>query len=310
MKLKLLLLGCIAAGFGLASCNLDSDENDNYMNGQYSCCNLVIPSEGGDAFATRANYTMSFYYLNGTAALTTNNLSLGYGNLTFTTNAMPTETKLYDVNGKTLDVTSFSGGKVSDNGVTVTNVKGYLSSIFNVISTNDPINPAYKFTAMIPIIMSYNVNYDYTVKTFMPDAIYTGTTNIRAVGSQADPFTNDGVRYRVVMSNDLKKADIIFYNAKFDERMPVTINFVLQNLDITFNKGGYIISGKDLIPQLYEASGLTPVPDYKITNFLLTNASDDLTVANIMYTVNMERTGTQYNGDFQGYYALTGPIEK
>lgn len=308
MKLKFLLLGCIAAGIGLSSCNLDSDEDDNYMNGQYSCCNLVIPSEGGDAFATRANYTMSFYYLNGTATLTTNNLSLGYGNLAFTTNAMPTETKLYDVNGKTLDVTSFSGGKASDNGVTVTNVNGYLSSIVNVLGTNDPINPAYKFTAMIPIIASYNVNYDYTVKTFMSDAIYTGTTNIKSVGSTANPFTNDGIRYRVVMSTDLKKADIIFYNAKFADRMPVTINFVLQNLDVTFNKSGYIISGKNLIPQLYEATGLTPAPNYEVTEFQFINTSDDLTVGTAMYTVSMG--GAQYNGDFQGYYALTGPIEK
>lgn len=304
MKIKNLILGI--AGFGLvfSSCNLDSENEDNYTSGTYKCANLVVNS-AGDAFASNATYSMMFYYLDGTLSATTGDLNLGgSSNVSFTTNAMPCETRLYDVNGTALDVTTFSGGTANAGGQQVTNLSGFLSSIVNWLSTNDPVNPAYKFVAQIPVVMSYNVGNAYTVKTFMPDAIYTGTTRIATVGSPAEPFTNDGVRYRVIFSSDYKKADVIFYNAKFAEAMPVTINFVLQNLDVEFNRNGYVISGKDLTPSLYESDGLTPAPNYQITSFEFINASDDLTVGTAMYTVQIGKA--QYNGDFTGYYCLSG----
>lgn len=302
MKVKSLLALVAIASLSLSSCNLDTDEDNNYMTGTYSCCNLVIP-EDGNAFATIASYSMTYYYTAGTASLATTNLSLGYGTLGFTTNNMNINTKYYAVDGKQVDVTSFSGGSANNNGTLVQNVNGYVSSIVNMLGTNDPINPLYKFTARIPIVVSYNVNYDYTVKTFQPDAIYTGVTNIQTVGSSAAPFTNDGIRYRVYLSADLNKADIIFYNAKFASAMPVTINFVLQGLDVTYNKNGYVISGENITPSLYEANGLTPAPNYVFTKFEFLNTSDDLTVGNAFYTVKIGEA--QYNGDFQGAYTYS-----
>lgn len=306
MKIKILLSGIAAMALSFSSCNLDTDDDNNYMTGTYPCCNLVIP-ENGDAFATTANYSMAFYYTSGTASLATTNLSLGYGTMAFTTNNMDVDTKYYEYNGKNADVTSFSGGYANMNGVTVQNVNGCVSSVINMVSTNDPQNPDYIFTPRIAMIASYTANYDYTVKTFMPDAIYTGTTNIQTAGSTSAPFTNDGVKYRVIFSQDLKKADIIFYNAKFASAMPVTINFVLQNLDVKYNKNGYEITGENITPQLYEASGLTPAPRYQITSFQFQNTSSDLTTGSALYTVQIG--DAVYYGDFQGFYALTGPRE-
>lgn len=302
MKINSLLFGLLTASISFSSCNLDSDEDDNYMNNQYACCNLVVPTKG-DPFATRANYTMSLYYTDGTISVATNNLSLGNGNKSFTTHTMPCDTKYYVFNGQNLDVTSFSGGFANNGEIVVQNVSGYLSSIFNVLGTNDPIHPEYKFVPQIPVIMSYNVNNAYTVKTFMADAIYTGNTRISTAAAPSAPFETDAIRYRVVFDYDLKKADIIFYNAKFAERMPVTINFIVEDLDVTFNNNGYVLSGRNLTPQLYEGNAWTPAPNYKFVNFEFMNTSDNLTMANATYTVEMGQA--QYQGDFQGYYALT-----
>lgn len=306
MKIKLLLSSFAAIALSLSSCNLDTDEEDNYMTGSYTCCNLVIPSNG-NAFATNGNYSMAFYFNSGTASLSSTNLNLGNGTMSFTTNNMPTDTKYYEYNGKTLDVTYFSGGYSNKEGAMVENVNGYLSSIVNVLSTNDPENPAYPFTSRIAFVSTYKVNDDFTVKTFMPDAIYTGTTNIQTAGSSELPFSNDEVKYRIVFSKDFNKADVIFYNAKFASAMPVTINFVLQNLNVEYNKNGYIISGENLTPQLYEASGLTPAPRYQITSFKFQNTSDDLTIGSALYTVQIGEN--QYYGDFQGFYTLSGKSE-
>ena len=312
MKISKLLLASLFFGTALTSCNLETDEKDNYTNGTFKCCNQVIPANG-NTFATYAEYTLSFYLNTGNVSISTNSLNLGATTASFNTNIMDSETRYYTVDGRTLDVTSFSGGSANGNGANVQNLQGFTTSIFNIVSTNDPQNPAYPFTAYFPLVMSYTLNHDYTVKTFMPDAVYTGTTHIRSVGGTMAPFANDDIRYRIVFSqapeSSLKKADIIFYNARFAAAMPVTINFVLQGLDVTYTKNGYIISnadGKPVVPQLYEASGLTPVEGYQFNSFEFINSSDDLTMANAMYTVQIDNkyTGTAiYSGDFSGYYA-------
>lgn len=304
MKTKALFLGIIGLGMAMSSCNLDNDNDSNYMTGTYDCCNLVIPADGGNASASAGSYNMAFYYMSGTMTAATSNLNLGFGTFGFTTNEMDSETRYYDVNGKTLDVTSFSGGMANSNGISVQNLKGYLTSIVNLLNTNDPVNPAYKFIGRVPVVMSYTVNYDYTVKTFMPDAIYSGTTHIATAGSTEEPYTNPDIRYRVIFDTDFKKADIIFYDAKFSPMMPRSIYFVLQDLNVEFTKNGYKITGKDLIPDLYEANGLTPAPNYPFTEFEFINTSDDLTTATCNYTVQIGPA--QYYGDFQGYYCLTG----
>lgn len=298
MKLNKLLLATLCMGTFMASCNLETDDEDNYMTGTYPCCNLVIP-DAGDAFATNATYNMAFYYISGNVSVSTSNLSLGYGNFAFTTNIMPCETKLYDVNGSTLDVTTFGTGSADMNGVLVQNLKGYVSSIVNGLSTNDPVTPLYKFTLRVPPVLSYKVNHDYTVKTFMPDAIYTGQTSISTMGSSDAPFTSKDIKYRVVFANDLKTADVIFYNAKFAEMMPITINFVLKDLDVKYTKNGYTISGTNLVPYMLEGNSLTEYPNYTFTSFNFTNTSPDLTVGAADYVV-MNR----YAGSFQGYYVM------
>lgn len=307
MNLKTLILGLAGCGLALTSCNLDNDNEDNYTMGSYQCCNLVA-SDHGEAFATKASYTLTFYYLNDKLSVTTNDLNLGYGNLGFSTGMMNCKTSLYNVNGATLDATTFSSGSAVGDGLSVQNVNGFITSMVNILGTNDPTNPDYKWTSRIPLVANYVVNNEYTVKTFMPDAIYSGTTNVFSQGSEAEPFTNDGIRYRIVFQENLKKADLIFYNAKFAEKMPITINFILKDLDVTYNRNGYVISGKNIEPLLNEGNDWTPAPSFPFKSFEFINTSSDLTTGTAQYTVQV--FGQPYTCSFNGFYCLSGKTQE
>ena len=306
MKLNNLLLGVLGLTASLSSCN--SGENVAEFTSEFLCCNLVV-SNDGKANASHSKYRLGFDMTDGELNVATSTLDLGgTENYSFTSSMMKSNTTYGSVdwiNGR-LDITSFSGGSAKTGQISVSNLKGVTSSVVNIINTNDPKVPGYAFTPYYPLIMSYSVNDQYTVKTFMSDAVYTGTTTIRTVGG-ANEFSNNGVRYRIVMNSKLNKADVIFYDAKFAEAMPRTIQFVLKDMDLTFNKSGYIITNpnnESVTPYLVDGEeGLTPAPSYQITNFLLSNVSDDLTVANINYTVQIGQA--QYLGEFSGFYALT-----
>ena len=317
MKIKLLTLPLMLGSLGLTSCNLNNEPTSNYQQIPFKVCNLVMPSQG-DSFATPGNYTLTYYYYDGNMTVGTSDLSLGVGTVSFITSAMPYNAQAYTSTGQDyMEVITFKGGIFNENGLTVNNLTGYTSQIANIPPAVEMNQPLYPTTFNVPLVLQYDLNHDYKVKTFMQDATYKGKTTIRT-NSTGDTFTNDGVLYRVYFKAGLNKADVVFYNAKFAENMPVTINFVLQDLTVNYTKTGYSISipmGQTVIPQMLSKDGLTPFPSYQFSSFLLNNSSDDLTTATVDYWINSVRTaddGTanvveRYNGTFSGSYVQDGP---
>lgn len=305
MKINKLLLSILGLGMVMTSCNLDSDDEDNFQTWTMPCANLVIP-DNGEVFAEDATYVLTFFYMSENLTVATSNLDLGTGkNYSFVTPYINYTTQVYNFNGAPAAVNSFKGGQANENNLTVRNINGYTTTLWNYISTQENPNkyPDYKWVSYTPLVMSYTVNSEYTVKTFLPDAIYTGKTIIPSPDGTDDNFVNDKIRYRVVFHDDYKKADIIFYNANFGHGMPVTIEFLLKNLDVAYNKNGYIISGNDLVPSLYQESvGWIENQGFPFKKFELINTSDDLTVATVFYTVSV--MGKSYNCSFNGAYAF------
>lgn len=311
IKINKALIAAVVGATALTSCNLDNDPSDNYFTNTYNCCNLVIPANG-IPYATRTGYSISYYINSGEATVGTNLLNLGANNYSFVSPMMKAVTDYYNVNGQPLDVTSFSAQGFNQNGLVIKNLKGYTSSIVNIVSTNDPEVPDYTFTPYIPLVMSYTVNDDYTVKTFMKDAIYTGSTTINTVG-EGESFTNDDIKMRVLFNDKLDKADVIFYNARFSQNMPYPITFVLKNLDVSYTSAGYNTAagykisnpdGQPVTPWMLEGSGLTEYPAYQFTSFEFVNTSENLTTGQAMYTVQIGQK--QYLGTFGGSYVSNG----
>lgn len=299
---KIILTGMLGLCVALSSCSLDNDDDNNYFTNNYRCANLVIPSTGNTTMQD-ASYSLTIYPLSSTLNVTTSDLVINGTKYVFATNAMEAKTSLFSYEGNNYDITYFSGGTAAASGLDVTNLQGFLSSKFNILGTNDPANPAYVFRPFTPLVMSYTVNGSNTVKTFAPDAIYTGVTSITTVGSTDAPFTNDGIRYRVIFKEDYSKADVILYNANFASNMPVTINCILEDLTVAVNKDGYSIMGSNIVPSLYDETGLTPAPGFPFASFQLDNNSSDLSTAAIQYTVQIGPA--RYDGTFTGKYVFT-----
>lgn len=305
MKLKLYHSLLLVGALGMTSCNLDVDNSKNYETRTFNTCNLVIPAQG-EAMASTGSYSMTIYPYENQLKLSTTDLNLD-GNLTgFATSNMKASFNTY-VDGLTYyEVIDFSGGLSNTTGVTISNLKGFSSYFANFPFQSDPIIPGYPTTFFVPFVTQYEINGNYTVKTFMRDAIYDGMTTITTL-SDGSQYINEDIRYRVFFNDDFKTADVIFYTAKFAPNMPITIYFVLEDLEVNFNRNGYTISipaGEKVIPQWLEGGSLTPFPAYQFSRFMLTTANDELTSVMINYTV--ESGNNTFNVSFQGAYVTDG----
>lgn len=291
MKIKLLTIPFLALSMGLTSCNLNTDEDNNYFTGNYSVVNLISPEDGAP-FASKGDYLFTYYTYSENLSITTKNLNLGYNTLNFVTAQLPYSLSI--VGPQSGFVFSGSG---SANGASVSNLSGYTSSYVNLPPESLTDYPFYVYS---PLVMKYTVNHDYTVRTFLADAIYNGNTSVTTQAT-GDVYKFDNALYRVIFHEDFKKADVIIINAKFAENMPGAITCLIKDLDVTFNKNGYSIDapGK-VIPYNYESNGWTSMDTRPFTSFHLNTSSDDLTNITVNYTVQMGPMN--FICDFNGIY--------
>ena len=320
MKKSLLYLSSLALLISLGSCNLDTDDSNNYQTIPYSTCNLVIPQDG-EAFATPANYVMAYYYNSRTVTVSSTNLNLtGSGASPFTTNAMPFSASAFQTEWVNYtEVTTFSGNPGSSSGVNITNLSGYTSRLMTADPGVLPNIPAYPFTINMNLVMRYTADGTYNVYTFAPDAIFYGKTTVNTLGAAMEPYTSDETLYRVMFDKEMKKADILFLNAKFNERMPSKrINFLVKDLDVVYSKSGYSIQmpaeTEYIIPEYYEGSSFTPYPSYRFTSFNLSSSvSNNLTEATANFNLEYymgENLAARYNCTFSGSYVTDGSSEE
>lgn len=310
MKLKFLSLSLIVPAL-LASCNLNNDDDSNYQKFTYSTCNLVIPADG-NAFPSNDAYVLYYYPYSSTVTVSSTALSLGVGSAPFTTANMHYDVAAYGDAGAVYTVTKFSGGSALDGNVSISNLSGFTSEIVNTVPSHIS---EYPFVWNPAIVMQYTANYDYTVKTFSTDAVYNGLTSLTTLNSENPPYDNDQGLYRVVFHTDLKKADVIFYNAKFADRMP-SQTFIVKDLEVVYTKNSYMIrmpEGSDgIVPLRQEGQGgqFTPYPSYVFTQFQLAPSTSDLTGVMINYSIDNSYDGkvvAQYRGTFNGFYTYSGP---
>lgn len=145
-------------------------------------------------------------------------------------------------------------------------------------------------------LVTLNIDDRYKVQTFNANAVYPGTTATWYVANdQRVEYTDQNVVYMVSMDLAKKKAEVMIQNGKFAAQMPAISLMKIENLDIEYVHGGYIIKGTDIVPSVAEGSSFTPNPAYVFDQFTLRPMSDDLT------TVAMDfKVGGRFNGTFTG----------
>lgn len=320
MKKTLLASGAITLLFALTSCNLENSDSDNYLSVPYPAINLVIPQDG-NAFAAADYYTLVYYPFSATVTINSQALSLGVGNAPFTTSPIPYTAAAFtnEAGVGVFEVTKFNGGTGTYNGTYISNLSGYTSQLVKLLPETVPDFPMYPYNANVKnsaLVMNYTANHDYNVFTFSGDAVYSGTTSVVSLDGTTAPYSNNETLYRVIFHTDLKQADVLFCNAKFNERMPSNrINFLIKNLDVTFKKNGYSINmpadTDEIVPLYFEGGSFTPYEMYRFKRFNFDSyTSSHLTEAQINFDLNMmtgENVAARYNCSFNGSYVVDGP---
>jgi hypothetical protein len=308
MKHSLVFGTALAAALVFSSCLKDNDVNSATNTVTIPAFNLYTPISGMAVPSTGlAYYSFSTAFPEQTITIDVDNMSLpGGGTGGFKTAAMPFAQGQMSVDGMNCLTLAFSSENAGVSGNRVTDLNALVTQA--VYAPGDQEIPGYKRlipgTTLQYVVMQYNLNDTWRVRTFWPDMTFRGSTTTTYPEDMTDPsgskltFQNDDIAYRVVMELTKEyaltgKADIIFYNAKFAPKAP-EITVVLKNLDVKFSSAGYTLSGKDLIPYMVESGALQETPRFKF-NSISVDCTSDLTTSIITYQV-----AGVYNGRFQG----------
>lgn len=289
------LLSLIAVGglcVGAVACSSDP-ENTTTMSIRVS--NYIVPDNLAEEVSVQhdCSYNFRLDNIKGGITISTTDLNLNGSTVGFTSNEMPFVRYGYQ-GGWSLDFAK--GNAHLSNGMELTGLYGYVTSMVNYMSpVGDP------FTNLTPnpmVVAQYHVG-DFTVRTFSPNSYFTGktTTDFQKPGdSGVTEFSTTEAVYRVNFAKDMKTANVVIYNVRFAESAPALKAVILKNLPVELTREGYLISGKDIVPEMQEGTQATPNPERTFTSFNI-KSSADLTKIDCEYVV-----AEKYHGKFSGIY--------
>ena len=293
-KSAILMLAALGLASSLTSCNLNDGEQTNSQ--EYLLCNLYIPTDGSDAFASPdIRYNLNFDLKAGNVVVKTSGMKIGEAGYDFTTD--PMKYQVYVNEGQTQSITAFSGAGKTDSGTPVLNFQGRQSSVVYYVDT---YVPGIAIATMLPSgnIMQYDIDAKYKVKTFSKNMFFAGeTVSQYPYKGENKQFTTDKPVYAVFMNKDLTKAKMVIYKAWFAQEMPQITAIVLDGLDVTYSKNGFQINGENIVPQTVDGDQLTPNRRFTFDYFRLSTSNAALTKVHVEYKV----AGT-FNGRFDGSY--------
>lgn len=315
--MKKLLLGALAlSGLFLTSC--DTTPKDSTAKVTYLTCNLITPLDGSPSYATKGLYSFNFNLSQWRVAMATSDLYVGEKRYSFTTDE--TDYVQYaPYNGMVYYIKGFQGNV--NNSATMPLKDSYLWITTNFYYYSSAILPTYEHPSLVfngsyiqpALIGTYQVGEDFKVRTFMPDAFYSGKTytTYPGQGGTIENNENKDMYYRVLVDAAKNKADVMICNARFSasEREPLKAFIYLKDLDVTFGDGFYRITGAGITPQLYEGGKFDDYPSFNIESFTMSTTGTDMTGAVMDYTVlHTMNTGdtpvtVKYTGQFTGSYA-------
>lgn len=312
--MKKTILGVFAAASMLmASCSTDVKDSTQVLT--YPVFNMVTDLDKGESIdgstektkVMMGAYTLFFNLTQGYASASTAvNYPISFDDVKYT---FSTDTVKYvgsfidspDGRAYTIDIKNLSGYVNNDKALPLKNVRCELVPFNYPTNGRLPNIPTVPDVAITPqgLLMDYKIGDRFSVKTFMPDAIYTGktrTTYTTQSGESKSFEAPESMFYRVILDMKKNTAMIVFYNAKFAEEMPMTLNIVLDELPITWNQGTYTISAKNVVPKVPDGNKLTENKGFIFDEFNFQFTDSRLTDALITYVV----AGGKYKGNFKG----------
>lgn len=291
----LALTGAAAFSMMLGGCSLGDDELSTYFSMPLN--NLIIPSDPDAAPIVQkgCTYKVSYDLTKGLATVSTSDLKLTGDAVSFTTDEMKMTQRMAQNN---YYIREFSGSGRMDNGsYDIVNFKGIETQLYYTTPTVIP--GISNLTINAGLVLTYGIGDEYRVKTFWSDMNFKGeTVTTFSMKGQTVNYVNTDPIYRIKFSDDMKKATMVIYNVRFAEQMPKPLSAVIvKDLDVTYTRQGYVISGSERVPEVLEGGATTEYPNYTFNSIKFTADSDDLTKAVCEYTV-----AGRFKGVFKGNY--------
>ncbi len=304
---KKVLIAAFVAPLLLASCL--GDPKDTTSTTIYPIYNMVVPTDGQkEITVSEGKYSLSFNITKQTVEMSADNLKIGDR-----TGSFLTPTVSYRADAFTTSFVADGGTFGNDASMPVNDINCTVYSAYYIVPTSvvipDVIFPRNTFE--LPI-MSYKVGDEYNVYTFYPYPVYGGTTV--TTDDSGDKYEEKKMKYYFSMDTEKGKADLVIYDAKFSDKMPMSLKaLVLKGLDLKFTRQGYEISGENIIPSRVEGNIATPMETFVFEKFLLTSTPGDITSGSAVYNVvnNMNpKDPKKYVGNFSGRYVYTHQDEQ
>lgn len=139
------------------------------------------------------------------------------------------------------------------------------------------------------LVLSYNVDSKYSVRTIFSPACYWGNTVV--VDQDGKSFTNTAQTSFYGFGFDPEKmtANIGLINAKFAENMPaMSMNF--EGVPVTFGQDYFSIAAGEIIPKINNV----PFPSYKITDLRVSGNYGGPVTIQFVCTLDTEKVKGEY----------------
>lgn len=251
--------------------------------------NIITPvGEDAEAYAQNGSYAFENDVYASTVKVGVNNLIINNVPYKFTTSALATTGNGYAF--------QFSAPYIYlENGSQIQSFSGLVTSLIN--------GPANLNIESIPGIsgvsdfgracaVTFEIPGVANVASFPREAYYTGSTSTTYPGGENK--SND-IAYRVILDMEKSKALMVIYGAKFAEAMP-KLTFILRDLDFKAVRGGYTLTGENLVPETADGS---LYPNFAFDNIKFSTTNKNLTDASIEFSV-----AGRFTGSFKGSYLI------
>ncbi len=296
MRIKSLqiLLALPLLGAALTSCKLDDNKFETLTSATVS--QIVIPDDEDTPVSCQSNCMYSFKFDMGasTFVTTATDIKAGSASGSFQTDAAKFNYSF--ISG--YDVYRFSNVEGTLGNAPLTGMTGYMAAPANVL------DPAV-------LVMQYRID-GATVKTFNPAPVFSGKTVTSYPAGPAGNKTaeSEDATYGVIFSSDMKQAIIVIRNIKFAPEMPRALELVqIKGLAVTFDRGGYTITGSNIIPEVLEGDGMTQYKNFPFNSIELHTSNATLTEVECTYEVaaTIGERSMIFNGAFTGKSDCTRP---
>lgn len=292
---KITLIAAAALMLGATSCNSDDDYKmeTTYMVRAYS----LVTDAKGNSTVSPTTYAFRMDQVNGSTVVNIDNLILDGVTATATTRAMPFVGRTVELGDKdanqakwyavfylmeakdATDQSNAAARKITDFMGDITTASNTMNPL---LLTNlqkqlgvDPLQyPGSNANNSIYTETQYNID-DYRVMTFWCDMLYTGTTTTMDAGNTSMSTNKDGmVRvYLNLQKASEYKATIYFYNYKFSDAADAkAVDMKLVDVPVTFDRNGFNISGKDLVP--VSVMDKKEMPEYTVSDLTVRSATN------------------------------------